>query len=110
MATRASVRRLEVGVAHGARVRQDVADVAHAGQIHDQALEAQTVAGVLAGTGAWVLCDPVPSGAHQFSGLSVLGGDGMEPRTRGFPRGAGRSGRSVVVGKRRVEFSTTLPN
>ena len=42
--------RLEVGVAHGARVRQDVADVAHTGQIHDQALEAQTVAGVLAGT------------------------------------------------------------
>jgi hypothetical protein len=34
----------------------------------------------------------------------------MEPRTWGFPRGAGRSGRSVVVGKRRVEFSTALLN
>ena len=47
VATRASVRRLEVGVAHGARVRQDVADVAHAGEVHHQALEAQTVAACL---------------------------------------------------------------
>ena len=47
---------------------------------------------------------------HRAHVLSVLGGDGMEPRTRGFPRGAGRSGRSVVVGKRRVEFSTALLN
>ena len=42
--------RLEVGVTHGTRVRQDVADIAHAGEVHHQALEAQTLAGVLAGT------------------------------------------------------------
>lgn len=44
---------------------------------------------------------------HRAHVLSVLGGDGMEPRTWGFPRGAGRSGRSVVVGKRRAEFSNS---
>ena len=39
---------LEVRVAHGARVRQDVADVVHAREVHDQALEAQAKASVLA--------------------------------------------------------------
>ena len=42
--------RLEIGVAHGAGVRKDVADVAHTRQVHDQTLEAQAVAGVFAGT------------------------------------------------------------
>ena len=29
-----------------------------------------------AGTGAWVLCDPVPSGAHQFPGHADDGNGG----------------------------------
>lgn len=40
---------LEVRVADGAGVREDVADVVDAGEVHDEALEAQAEAGVVAG-------------------------------------------------------------
>ena len=39
---------LELRVADSARMRNHVADVAHAGQVHHEALEAQTEAGVVA--------------------------------------------------------------
>lgn len=41
---------LEVRVADGAGVREDVADVVDARKVHDEALEAQAEAGVVAGT------------------------------------------------------------
>lgn len=40
---------LEVRVADGAGVREDVADVIDAREVHDEALEAQAEAGVVAG-------------------------------------------------------------
>ena len=39
---------LELRVAHGAGMGQDVADVGDAGEVHDHALEAQAEPGVLA--------------------------------------------------------------
>ena len=64
-------------------MRQDVADVAHAGQIHDQALEAQTVAGVLAGTVAaqvkvvlvllGIHAQVLDAGLEQIQALLALG-------------------------------------
>ena len=39
----------EVGVAGGARMQLDVADVRHAREVHHHALEAEAVAGVAAG-------------------------------------------------------------
>ena len=40
-ALRRSREMLELAATHGARVREDVADVAHAREVHDQALEAE---------------------------------------------------------------------
>ncbi len=45
-AARGAGLRLEVGVAHGARMQLHVADVADAGQVHHHALKAQAEAGV----------------------------------------------------------------
>ena len=43
------VLQLQVAVAHGSGERKHVPDVAHAGEVHDAALKAQTVARVTGG-------------------------------------------------------------
>ena len=44
-----SILVLQFAVAHGTGEGENVADVGHAGQVHDTALEAQTEAGVTGG-------------------------------------------------------------
>lgn len=47
---------------------------------------------------------------HSAHVLSVFGVGGLEPRAWSLVKDVRRLGRSTVAGKRRVEFSTALPN
>ena len=59
------------------------------------------------GRGLVVFNNGFGHGAHV---LSFFGDGRSEPRARSLAKDTWRLGRSMVAGKRRVEFSTTLPN